>query len=222
MKVTAVGGEDSISNLHFTPLVGAMRTYVRTPDGLLTMDGWFGALRNGHAFVTNGPLVELTVQGRIAGETVRLDEGTRSVSVEAGVRSITPLTRVWLVQDGEDIQEIPLSADRRSATFSGDVSIDGSGWIHLRAEGDPEERFPLDAAYAQAFTNPVWISVGGQPVRSAEAADYGLAWIDELRRQAEDWPGWRSQSEKDHVYAQFDEARASYRSLRAESTSPGS
>lgn len=66
----------------------------------------------------------------------------------------------------------------------------------------------MDATYAQAFTNPVWLTVGGRPVRDADAADYGLAWIDELQRQAEAWPGWRSQAEQDHVYAQFEEARS--------------
>ena len=96
--------------------------------------------------------------------------------------------------------------------------MDGSGWIHLRAEGDPEERFPLDAAYAQAFTNPVWFTVGGRPVRDAQAAAYGLAWIDELQGQSEAWSGWRSQSEKDHVYAQYDEARSVYRRLQAEAS----
>jgi hypothetical protein len=30
------------------------------------------------------------------------------------------------------------------------------------------------------------------------------------------WPGWRAQQEKDHVYAQFDEARAVYRRLASE------
>jgi hypothetical protein len=33
---------------------------------------------------------------------------------------------------------------------------------------------------------------------------------------AEAWPGWRSAQEKDHVYAQLDEARAVYRRLRDE------
>ena len=33
---------------------------------------------------------------------------------------------------------------------------------------------------------------------------------------AEEWPGWRSQKEQDHVYAQFDEARAIYRRFAEE------
>jgi hypothetical protein len=30
------------------------------------------------------------------------------------------------------------------------------------------------------------------------------------------WPGWRSQKEKDHVYAQFDQARQVYRKFLSE------
>ena len=37
-----------------------------------------------------------------------------------------------------------------------------------------------------------------------------------LQKQAEAWPDWRSQKEKDHVYAQFDEARAVYRRFVSE------
>jgi hypothetical protein len=88
----------------------------------------------------------------------------------------------------------------------------------LRAEGKPEERYPLDTTFAQGFTNPVWGTVGGRPVRSRAAADYGLKWIDKLQQLADAWPGWRSQKEKDHVYAQFNEARAVYRKFLDEAT----
>ena len=53
-------------------------------------------------------------------------------------------------------------------------------------------------------------------MRSAAAAEYCLKWIDKLQQMAEAWPGWRSQKEKDHVYAQFDEARAVYRKFLQE------
>jgi hypothetical protein len=35
---------------------------------------------------------------------------------------------------------------------------------------------------------------------------------------AEAWPGWRSPKEKQHVYAQLDEARKVYRKFAAEAT----
>jgi hypothetical protein len=62
----------------------------------------------------------------------------------------------------------------------------------------------------------VWITVGERPVRSRAAAEYCLKWIDLLQKQAAAWPDWRSQKERDHVFAQFDEARAVYRRFLSE------
>ena len=216
IRITAVGGEDAISSLHWTATLGAMRTYVRPDDGRRTMAGWLQGLRDGHAFVTNGPLVELTVNGDIAGETLELPAGTRTVSVSARVRSITPLTRAFLVHNGVEVAEVALSENRQSGAFAGEVEITGSGWIHLRAVGAPGESFPLDARFAQGFTNPVWITVGGAPIRDLASAQYGVRWVDKLTEMALEWPGWRSQAEIDHVIGQFREARAIYERLGEE------
>ncbi len=210
LRVTATGGEDSISNLQQSKLVGSVRTYVYTGARGLTMQGWFEGLRKGSAFVTTGPLVELTVDGRIPGEEVALPRAGGSVNVEAHVRSITPLQKVLLVFNGKVLEEFPLTGERNRFDLSKSYPVSESGWFHLRAEGSREERYPLDASYAQAFTNPVWVSVDGKPVRSRAAAEYSIRWIDKLRKMAEAWPGWRSEKEKEHVFAQFDEARRIY------------
>ena len=195
--------------------MGSVRTYVYTGQTAPDLDGWLAGLRRGASFVTNGPLVDLRVETARPGGEVALDgPGTVSVSVE--VSSIVPLARVWLVADGEAVREIPLAPDRRGATFRGDVPVTRSGWIHLRAEGEESERFPLDSPYAQAFTNPVWVTVGGRPPRDAASARYGMAWMDRLRELASAWPGWRSRREIDHVMGQVAEARAVYEALLGE------
>jgi len=218
LRVTAVGGEDSISSMQNSKLVGAARTYVYTGDRGLDARAWFEGLRNGHAFVSTGPLVELTINGRMPGDEIKLPASGGEIVVEARVQSITPLESVTLVRNGEVIEKIPLSGDRKSTQLTRKLKVTRSGWYHLRAEGNPKERYPLDADFAQAFTNPVWVTVGDRPVRNAAAATYCLEWIDKLHQMAEEWPGWRSQREKDHVYAQFDEARAVYMRLRREAT----
>ena len=58
--------------------------------------------------------------------------------------------------------------------------------------------------------------MGGAPVRSANAATYSVKWVDMLRLMAEAWPGWRSQKERAHVFAQFDEAKKIYQQRGAE------
>jgi TolB protein len=216
LRVTGVGGEDSISSMHQSKLVASSRTYVYTGQRGLDADAWFEGIRKGRAFVSTGPLVELTVNGRMPGDDVELPEAGGAVEVEARVRSITPLDAVTLVFNGEVIEKIALSPDRKSADFRKTLKVSRSGWYHLRAEGKPEERFPLDTTFAQAFTNPVWVTVGGRPVRNRAAAEYCVKWIDKLQQMAEAWPGWRSQKEKDHVYAQFNEARAIYQKFAKE------
>ena len=221
LRVTAVGGEDSISNMQRSKLVGSVRTYVHTGEEGLALEPWLRGVREGRAFVSCGPLLDFRVEGRLPGGEVELPDPGGEVSWSAWVRSPTPLERVWIVVNGEDAGEVALSADRRSATVSGTLPVEASSWAILRAEGSPEERRPLDCSYAQAFTNPVWISVGGLPVRSASAAEYSLRWVARLREMAEAWPHWRSTAEEEHVYAQFDEARAIYEGFLEEARSLG-
>jgi hypothetical protein len=215
LKPALVGGEDSISNLHTTPLVGSVRTYVHIPDDELTMEGWFEGMKNGHAFMTNGPLVDFQMDGRVPGETIEMgSDGEVVASLQ--VYSATPLERAEILFNGEVVASLPFTGDRTRLSFERSFRPGQSGWYHVRVNGAEGESFPLDISWVQAATNPIWIEVDGAPVRSVEGADYALAWIDKLQEMAEDWSHWRSQAEKDHVYAQFDEARAVYRQRRAE------
>ena len=216
-RVTATGGEDSISSMHQSKLVGSVRTYVHTGARGLDMRAWFQGLREGRAIVTTGPLVLLTVNGMIPGDELKLPAGGGEVDVAAWVRSIVPLDQVVLVFNGEILEKIPLAGGRRSADFTKKIAVRRSGWYHLRAEGVPADRYPLDTRYAQAFTNPVWVTVGGSPVRNKAAAEYSIKWIDALEAMARQWPGWRSAKEQAHVFAQFEEARSIYRQRLRES-----
>lgn len=209
LRPALVGGEDSISNLHTTPLVGSVRTYVHIPDGDLSMESWLEGMKQGHAFFSNGPLIEFEVDGRIPGDEIGVSAGATLVA-SLEITSVTPLERA------EIIASIPFTGDRTSLSFERSFQPTESGWYHVRVSGAEGESFPMDISWVQAATNPVWVIVDGAPVRSVESADYALRWIDRLQEMAEEWPDWRSQAEKDHVYAQFDEARDIYRARRAE------
>jgi TolB protein len=216
LRIPAVGGEDSISDLQKSKLVGSVRTYVYTGEAGLDMQAWFEGLREGRSFVSTGPLLEVTADDVMPGGEIALPAEGGAVELAGQVRSITPLSDVSIVYNGEVVDTISLDGGRTSASFRTDVPIERSGWLQVRAEGDRAERYPLDTPYTQAFTNPIWVRVGDAPVRSAEAAEYGLRWIDKLHELAEAFPGWRSEAEKAHVYAQFDEARAVYRQFLSE------
>jgi len=209
LRVTAVGGEDTISNLAISKLMGCIRTYAKTGKPQAEPTEWWDAVRAGKAFVSTGPLVDLEVNGAGVGDEVRLD-APGEVRVKAWVRSIVPLSKVLLVVDGAVIQELPLSADRKQTDWTGTLPVSRSGWIHLRAEGAPAERAPLDALFAQAFTNPIWLTVADKPVRNRAAAEYALRWIETFRLMAEVWPKPSTDTAKARLAEQIRQARAVY------------
>jgi hypothetical protein len=61
------------------------------------------------------------------------------------------------------------------------------------------------------------VYVGEQKINDPEAAAYFLRWIDKLQSMADAWLWWRSEKEKKHVFAQFEEARQVYRKKMAAS-----
>ena len=151
LPIAPVGGEDSISSLHRTKLVGSLRTYayVGKPDGAaagagrnlkLKAENWIGALKEGRTFFSSGPLLELTVNAAGPGETIKLPEKA-DVVVKAQVWSIAPLNRVVIYRNGEVWRELPLDAGGRGARLHETVRIDESAWFSLTAEG-PDEKPP--------------------------------------------------------------------------------
>jgi hypothetical protein len=185
----------------------------------LSWEGWIDAIREGALFVTNGPLLRMTVEGERIGSTIRREE-PGDVLVEGSIQSIAPLTHAELIVNGEridlgDIEQArgPLGETRFS--FSKRLRIDRSSWITLQAYHD-EPIHPIDDRFPQATTNPVWVMVGDAPIRSEASADYFIRWIDALSAMAAEHPGWRSEAEKNHVLGQFREAQKVYEARRDE------
>jgi len=72
-KLSPVGGADYP---YFGPtLPGVERTYVKL-DAPFSAAAWFDAFRRGHAYVTNGPLVRFSVNGREMGDELRAARGS--------------------------------------------------------------------------------------------------------------------------------------------------
>ena len=80
-RMTASAGTDT----PYGGTPGAVRLYAYTgPD--FAPDRWFEAVRGGHTFVTNGPMVELTVNGALPGETIEVDREHASLNIHVIAR----------------------------------------------------------------------------------------------------------------------------------------
>ena len=204
-KITASGGEDSITDLHRTPVIGAARMYAYLGDSL-DWDRWVEAVRVGRTFVTNGPLLQLSVNGEISGGEVRLPSEGGSVEVRGRMDSAFPVESLELIWNGQAVERLQLADGGRSASFVRHIPIDRSGWFTLRAlTSDPVP--PVDDTHLYAETGAIYIYRGEEVIRSREDAEYFVQWIDGISAQAREHPGWRSDYERQHVLSQFREAR---------------
>jgi hypothetical protein len=62
-----------------------------------------------------------------------------------------------------------------------------------------------------ATTSPIYVTVGGEPTRSSDDADYFVAWIDRLIEMARAHAGYNTEAEKSMVLRLLTDARAIYR-----------
>ena len=207
-KVTASAGEDSILNLTATAILGSSRVYAYLGDKL-DFGRWVEALRRGNTFVSNGPLIQFEVNGEMPGGEIRLPAGGGSVEVMATLESIVPVEKFEIIFNGDVAESISLEKDKQKATFRGRLEVKKSGWYTLRALGSGIQH-PVDDKYPVAETSPVYVYVGGKPIRSKEDAEYFIEWIDNITKLWDENPYWRSEAEKKHVLDQFAEARAIY------------
>jgi hypothetical protein len=135
---------------------------------------------------------------RYAGDTVLKREPLRPDSTsERGLRLVE------VVVNGRAAARREVAADGREHAVEFSIQLDGSSWVALR-------QFP------QLHTNPVYVLVGGQPIRaSRDSAQWALACVDQL---------WRARSrriadgERAEAERAYDEARAYYRRVITESS----
>ena len=205
-RLPAGAGTDAMAN--FASLrgpVGLNRVYVRTPPGPLRMELWLEGLRKGHSFATNGPLIDFALGGKSIGDELNLPEGRHELQFTAWLRSIVSVDHLEIVCNGQVVKSLPLLGSRHSADARGTLPIEKSGWCLLRAWSEKAEHPVLDS-YPYATSSPIYVTVGGAPVRSPVDAAYFLAWIDRLKKATEAHQDWNTAAEKAEVLKLLAEA----------------
>ena len=125
------------------------------------------------------------------------------------LRSLTGIDHLEVVMNGKVVKTIALKDDRTSVDFAEPITLDHSGWIVLRAWNDHATPDVFDL-YPYASTNPVFVNVGGEPIRSKDDAAYFLKWIDKVRASASANRDYNTQAERDAVLKHIDDARMEF------------
>jgi predicted TIM-barrel fold metal-dependent hydrolase len=176
-RLPLVGGTDKMSSA--VP-VGLYRTYARL-DEEFSYEAWCRAVRSGRTFLSGGPLVSLSVDGREPGDTVQLS-GPGTVSVHARASGVFPLESLEIVRNGEVVARAEASGGRH-AEISEELPVDGNSWIACRAFGVD---YHLDDWGRRVFahTSPVYVACGGE---WAMADPAGLRYIRTLVEGAREY-----------------------------------
>jgi hypothetical protein len=181
--VAAVGGTDKMAA---TTAVGAVRTYARVRESF-DYESWKKAIRSGETFVTYGPLMEFSVEGRPAGSRIRMNRGGGTVEVEWKVASVTvPMSRCDLIVNGE-IRE-SRSVNPREDAGNWSLRIERNSWIALLVRGHYGDKPEVIAAHS----SPVIVEVDGTEFFAAadamtilEQIEGALAYFDTLATRAD-------------------------------------
>jgi hypothetical protein len=183
--VAAVGGTDKMSA---DTAIGTVRTYARIPEGRpFTYEEWMEAVRRSETFVTYGPLIEFSVEGKPMGARISLPATGGTLEVSWKAQSVTiPMSRVELVVNGEIRQSVGVDAERAEGNWR--LPIDRSSWVALLVRGRYPDRPEIVAAHSSA----VMVEVGGGPFFAAadaltilEQIEGALAYLDTVGTRAE-------------------------------------
>jgi hypothetical protein len=161
IRLAAVAGSD----LPWGSTIGEVRTFAYI-GSRFTPEAWYDAVKHGRTFVTNGPMLDFTVDGQRAGDEVHLAKPGK-VRIHA---------RAWAAESIGEVKSVEVIADGRVIrTAAGDADFtldaDRSQWLAVRATS-------VNGAFAH--TSPVYVIVGGAPVRDTDAASIAQRKLKEL------------------------------------------
>ena len=217
-RIPAAGGADAMANYaSLRGPIGLDRTFVdlgpEAPlDPAAFTRAWLDGLKAGRSFATNSALLDFKVENVGPGGEIGLKKGAHRLKFSARMKSIAAVTRLDVIVNGEVATTLPLTNDGRSARAEGELTLDKSAWISLRAASDEASGDVFDL-YPYAVTSPIYVSVDGKPVRSREDADYFIAWIDRLIDHAAKGE-FNTEKEREIVLANFRKARKEFENRR--------
>lgn len=152
IPVSLTAGTDAFPGYARCMAVGTTRLLVNT-GGKSDWETYLDGIRKGRSVVTNGPMIELKINGKIPGEVI---ESTGKVNWEMEVFTGARLDKIQLLVNGTVVWEAKQSLVSGSKTYSGKLSVPVGGWIAARVYGE-STKWPIMDSYNFAHTSPIWV-----------------------------------------------------------------
>jgi hypothetical protein len=178
--------------------------------GSFSYESWLSGLRAGRTFVSNGPLIEFTVNGRVPGSTLQV---TEPLKVRASALSRVPFERLEIVHDGDVIAQ-QNAVNQRYASVEHEIAVNRGGWIAARVSGNTKTHAGFQV---YAHSSPVYFRVAGAPFRRASAAGAFIDEIEDSKRFIRNSYKFASQADLALALGRFDGGRDAFIRLVSES-----
>ncbi len=146
-KVTASAGSD----VPWGGSIGEVRVYAYTGKKKFTADRWFEAVREGHTFVTNGIMLDFTVNKAMPGDEIDVadDEPLRVKARAWGDPDRCVPVKLDIIVHGEPVKTAESTdADQSELALDFDLPPGNGFWIAARADGSDGSR---------AHTTPIYV-----------------------------------------------------------------
>lgn len=155
---------------------GIVRNYVKL-EGSLNLDEWFSAFRQGRTYVTNGPFLQFSVNGRSMGEEIKVKRGaTLNIVAETQLNpDVDTLDRIELVVLGE-VNTAQSAQGKDKVGIRKQIVADRSMWMAVRSYGSKQDPQNMTVAHSA----PIYVVVEGEPTWNRAALPSIVA---ELRAQ---------------------------------------
>lgn len=133
---------------------------------------WLESLEQGRTYITNGPLLEFSVNDLGPGETLSL-QSPSTVRVNARAVGRVDFRTLELLRNGEIVQAVPSRPEEGhfAADFSVDLNLSEPCWLAVRTpppplKNDPAAGFPMSELGGPIFshTSAVYVRLNGSSV----------------------------------------------------------
>jgi TolB protein len=188
--------------------VGLNRVFLDT-DGSRDPAALKAALKAGHGYVSNAPLLGLQLGGARPGDTL---PAGGSVRFRVALRSPVAVEHLELVQNGRVLKSFALTGARRTLDASGRLHLAPGGWVVLRAWNAGADPLLLDL-YPYATTSPVYLAAPAPASLRRADAEFFVTWMERLLAVAAARTDYNDAHEKQATLAYLQRARDGYRAL---------
>jgi len=190
---TATGPDFFLSNCR--------RVYVHTGKEF-SIDLWLQNLKKGKSFLTNGPMIFLTVDEKEPSAIIKLKNKKKVVIHCCAQDERIPISHLEIVFNGKIIKSKKVLEGKETLELDFEWLVDGSGWMAARCTS-------LDHKF-WAHTNPIYFEVSGSLFANKEDIQVLLETIIKLRRWVDNRAIFENEEQKRELQSLCDYAKKYY------------